>query len=234
MSKPVIVFDLDGTLADTARDLVAVLNRVIEPHGLEPVGHENIGHVAGQGARAMIERAFTLQGRALETTDGDTLFDLFLTDYGETLADNTVLYPGTLDCMDAFEQEGWLLAICTNKMEAMARRLLEALGVSHRFAAICGGDSFAFRKPDPRHLLETIASAGGDARRSIMVGDSINDIAAAQAAGIVSVAVSFGYSDRPVEELAADLVIHSFDELRPAAVQPMLDRRTAPTPERSR
>lgn len=234
VSKPTIVFDLDGTLADTARDLVAVLNRVIEPHGLLPVERANIGHVAGQGAKAMIERAFVLQDRSIDVETHNHLFDLFLADYGETLADHTVLYPGALDCMEEFARDGWLLTVCTNKMESMARKLLEVLEVSDRFAAISGGDTFEFRKPDPRHIEKTIEAAGGDPGHSVMIGDSINDIAAAHAAGVVSVAVSFGYADRPVEELAADMVIHSFDELRPAALHAMLDRRQFPIPERSR
>jgi phosphoglycolate phosphatase len=121
-----------------------------------------------------------------------------------------------VEALDALEGRGYRLAVCTNKVEAHSRLLLEALGVAGRFAAICGRDTFASFKPDPRHLTLTIAQAGGDPARAVMVGDSRTDIATAKAAGIPVVAVTFGYTDTPVEELEPDIVIDHYDRLADA------------------
>lgn len=222
MSNPVIILDLDGTLADTARDLISVLNRTVATHGLKPVQMGDIGHLVGQGARAMIARAFDLRKTPLGEADLDLLLEHFIADYSTNIADNTVLFEGASDCLAAFEAEGWRLSICTNKMEALAVKLIGELGLIERFSAILGGDSVPYKKPDPRHLAATVERAGAAMNRAIMVGDTINDIAAAHAAGMPSVAVTFGYSDVPAAELGADLVIEHFDALRPAVAERLL------------
>jgi len=216
-TPPVLVLDLDGTLADTNRDLIPVLNRVTAAEGVPPIAMADVGHVVGHGARAMIERAYAHHRRPLVAGTLDRLFDAFIADYSVNLAANTVLFDGVEPSLDLFASQGWLLAVCTNKQEDLARRLLDELGLGNRFAAITGGNTFAWRKPDPRHLTETVSRAGGDPRNAVMVGDSITDIRTAQAAGIPVVAVDFGYSEVPVGQLGPDRVISHYDELFDAA-----------------
>lgn len=212
-THPLLVLDLDGTLADTSRDLLPVLNRVTAKVGLPAIAMKDVGQVVGHGAKAMISRAFAFHGREADAGLIDTLFDDFLVDYEANIAAHTVLYDGVTQALDRFAANGWKLAICTNKLEHLARMLVEELGQSYRFAAITGGDTFDFRKPDPRHLIETVAMAGGSPAKAVMVGDSVTDIKTAQAAEIPVIAVDFGYSDIPVRDLAPDRVISHFDEL---------------------
>ncbi|MCG6858142.1 MAG: HAD-IA family hydrolase [Salaquimonas sp.] len=212
-SPPLLVLDLDGTLADTSRDLLPVLNRVTAKVGLPPIGMENVGQVVGHGAKAMIARAFAFHDQQADDGLVDRLFDDFLVDYEANIAVNTVLYEGAAQALDRFAENGWRLAVCTNKLEHLARQLLDALGQSGRFAAITGGDTFDYRKPDPRHLTRTVALAGGAPGKTIMVGDSITDITTARSAQIPVIAVEFGYSDIPADELGADRVIARFAEL---------------------
>ena len=212
-TRPTLVLDLDGTLADTNRDLVPVLNRVIGAEGLQPVAFADIGHIVGLGAKKMIERAYEFRGVPLGNAKLDQLFDAFLSDYEQNMAVNTVLYDGVEGALERFANAGWQLAICTNKQEAMARKLVAELGVADYFAAITGGNTFPVRKPDPRHLTGTVQQAGGNPARTVMVGDSITDISAARAASIPVVAVDFGYSDKPIREYSPDHVISHYDEL---------------------
>lgn len=211
--RPTIVFDLDGTLADSARDLIKTLNVILESQGVEPVPIEKARDLLGAGARPLIERGFALYGKILPENLLEELYHDFLDHYHDHLADETVLFPGVLAALDRLEADGWRMAICTNKLERHSRTLLDALGVSHRFAAICGKDTFSVFKPDPGHLTQTIALAGGQTDSAIMVGDSRTDIDTAKAAGIPVVAVSFGYTNVPVQELEPTVVIDHFDEL---------------------
>ena len=220
---PLLVLDLDGTLADTNRDLIPVLNRVTQTVGLPPIEMRDVGHVVGHGARAMIEKAFAFHGQPLDTASLDRLFDIFLEDYSANIARNTVLFDGVCQSLDRFAGDGWRLAVCTNKQESLAVKLIAELGQLRRFSAITGGDTFAFRKPDPRHLTETVTMAGGQPERTVMVGDSVTDIRTAQGAAIPVVAVDFGYSDVPVSELGPDRIISHYDELWEAA-SALLDR----------
>ncbi len=213
---PIAVFDLDGTLADTAPDLIGTLNVVLAREGLPPVPLAAARDMIGAGARALIERGFEAAGRELTPARSDELFRFFLAHYGRHLCDASTLFPNTVAALDRLEADGVRLAVCTNKVEVHARRLLEAFGIANRFAAICGRDTFPYSKPDPRHLTLTIAEAGGDPARAVMVGDSRTDVATARAAGIPVVAVTFGYTDIPVSELGPDVVIGDFAELVPA------------------
>ncbi|HEY8566439.1 MAG TPA: phosphoglycolate phosphatase [Beijerinckiaceae bacterium] len=210
---PTVVFDLDGTLADTAPDLVATLNAILAREGLPGVAAGEAHDMIGAGAKALIQRGFALAGQELAPARLDALYDAFLAHYAEHLCEETALYPGVAAALDHLAAAGCLLAVCTNKVEAHAVSLIEALGLRDRFAAICGRDTFPMCKPDPRHILLTVERAGGDPHHAVMVGDSRSDIAAAQAAGLPVVAVPFGYSDVPVETLGPDVVIHHFDEL---------------------
>ncbi|AWB23186.1 phosphoglycolate phosphatase [Methylobacterium currus] len=210
---PIVVFDLDGTLAETAGDLIGTLNVILEREELPPVAVSQARELIGAGARALIQRGFAAGGRELMPDRLDALFRVFLAHYGENLCNVSHLFPGVVDSLDRLEEAGYRLAVCTNKPEDHSVRLLELLGVKARFAAICGRDTFPYFKPDPRHLTETIAQAGGDPARAVMVGDSRTDVATAKAAGIPVVAVPFGYTDVPVEELEPDVVIQHFDAL---------------------
>ena len=213
---PIVVFDLDGTLADTAPDLIATLNFIMEREGLPPVSLDEAREMIGAGARALLERGFEAARVELTPARSAELHRDFLAHYSEHLCVRSRLFPGVSEALDALAERGFALAVCTNKMADMSVRLLEALGIGSRFAAICGRDSFPWFKPDPRHLTLTIAEAGGDPARAIMVGDSGTDIATAKAAGIPVVAVPFGYTDRPVAELDPDIVVDSFADLAAA------------------
>lgn len=219
--RPIVVFDLDGTLADTAPDLIAVLNMIMDREGLPHVPAESAREMIGAGSRALIERGFEAAGREMTPAHSDALFRLFLALYAEHLCVHSALFPQVTEALDALAASGHLLAVCTNKVELHSKMLLEKLGVADRFAAICGRDTFAWSKPDPRHLTLTIEAAGGDPARAVMVGDSRTDIDTAKAAGIPVVAVTFGYTDRPVGELGPDRVIEHFAQL-PEAVDALV------------
>jgi phosphoglycolate phosphatase len=216
MTAPIIVYDLDGTLADTAGDLMGALNAVLAQEGLAPLPVENAGSMLGAGGRALIERGFAAAGRQLAPLKLEALFGDFLAHYNAHIADQTRLYPGVETALRAFARAGWVQAICTNKMEGSAKLLMEKLGVANRFAFICGQDTFGVGKPDPKPLLSTIAAAGGVSGRAIAVGDSATDIKTARAAGVPVIAVDFGYTAVPVAELGPDRVISHFGELAAA------------------
>ena len=216
MTAPTIVYDLDGTLADTAGDLMGALNAVLTHEGLAPLPIENARSMLGAGGRALIERGFAASGRELAPSKLETLFGDFLAHYNSHICERTRLYPGVDAALIAFARAGWRQAVCTNKMEGSAKLLVEKLGVANRFAFICGQDTFGVGKPDPKPLLGTIAAAGGMRDRAIMIGDSATDIKTARAAGLPVIAVDFGYTDIPVSELGPDRVISHFDELEAA------------------
>ena len=212
-TAPTMVFDLDGTLVDSIRDLVPALNRTIAREGLPPVAIEHIHPIVSHGSRGMIKEAFRLHNAPLSDDLNDQLFIHFMRSYEEYIADHTVFFDGCIEALTTLADDGWKLAVCTNKYGKLGRKLLDELGELHRFSTITGGDTFDFRKPDPRHLLETIKLANGDPRNAIMVGDSISDIDAAKNAGIPVIAVDFGYTDIPVEKLNPDAVISHFNQL---------------------
>jgi phosphoglycolate phosphatase len=216
MIAPTIVYDLDGTLADTAGDLMAALNAVLGMEGLAPLPVENARPMIGAGARVLIERGFAASGQTLDPQKLEVLFGDFLAHYNAHIADFTRLYPGVESALAAFARMGWRQAVCTNKVEGSAKLLMKKLGVAERFAFICGQDTFGAAKPDPKPLLMTIAACGGASQRAIMVGDSATDIKTARAAGLPVIAVDFGYTDAPVAELGPDRVISHFDQLAEA------------------
>jgi phosphoglycolate phosphatase len=205
----VVAFDLDGTLADTAPDLAAALNHTLGALGRPGVDPDSVRHLVGHGARALLRRAL---GDEELVEQG---LPLYLDFYAANICVGTRCYPALEPAMDELAARGVKLAICTNKPERLTHLLVDALGWSGRFAAIVGADTLPVRKPDPLPLLEAIARAGGDGAAAF-VGDSITDAETARAAGVPFVAVSFGFSDRPVEALGADAVIDDYSELVPA------------------
>jgi phosphoglycolate phosphatase len=216
MAVLTVVFDLDGTLVDTAPDLIETLNVVFTRDGLPPLDYAAARDMIGGGARRMIESALKLQGRGLTEGVVDRLFADFIVHYGAHIADRSQPFPGLDAALDRLASRGCQFAVCTNKLESLSRLLLEALGLSRRFAAICGQDTFGMQKPDPEILRRTIRATGGALQRAVMVGDSGTDIATARAAGVPVVAVDFGYSETPVRELGPDRVISHFDQLADA------------------
>lgn len=218
MLAPTIVFDLDGTLVDTAPDLIDTLNVVFAREGLKPVPFETSRSLIGGGVKVMIERGLAAEGRPFKPDEIERLFADFIEYYAAHIADRSQPFPGIAGALDALAKHDCRFAVCTNKLERLSRLLLDALGLSGRFAAICGQDTFGVQKPDPAILRNTIAAAGGRLDRAIMVGDSLTDVRTARAAGIPIVAVNFGYSDRPVAEFGPDRIIGHFDDL-PAAIR---------------
>jgi phosphoglycolate phosphatase len=227
MTEPLVIFDLDGTLIDTAPDLIASLNHVMDLSGHAHVAFEDITWLVGQGALAMIERAWSLHGHPASPEQLATAFEAFLVHYADTMPGKSQPYPGLIAALDRLEAAGMRLAVCTNKTERLALRLLDSLGLTSRFAAITGGDTFAVKKPHGDHILGTIERAGGTAANSVMIGDSINDILAAQNAGVPAIGVPFGYSDKPVETFNPVAVISHFDELQAALIRQLIE---APAP----
>jgi phosphoglycolate phosphatase len=209
----VIVFDLDGTLVDTAPDLMNTLNTVLGEEGLPPLAYEMAPSLVGRGARMMLERGFAADGRPLDEPDASRLFDRFIDHYLEHIADQSRPFEGVLQALDRLEAEGAVLAVCTNKRTDLSLAVLDALDLTWRFKAVVGPDMAPRPKPDASHLLTTIALAGGDPSRAVMVGDSINDALAARNAKVPLVLVSFGYTDVPARDMDPDALIDRFDEL---------------------
>lgn len=210
-----IVFDLDGTLVDTGPDLTAALNHVLGLFGRPAVPEHSVKEMVGHGARKLLERGLAATGEMTPQLI-DAGFQPFLDYYAANICVRSAPYPGVERAMDALAAAGRRLAVCTNKPQGLTEQLLTALGWSARFAAVVGADAVPERKPHPDHLLTTIARAGGDRATTAYVGDSITDVLTAKAAQVPVIAVSFGFPDRPVESLGADLVIDHYDELIPA------------------
>jgi phosphoglycolate phosphatase len=211
-----IVFDLDGTLVDTAPDLVAAANHVLGHVGLPPVDAQTLRPYIGHGARVMIERATAVA--KLSEAEHERLLERFLDYYSANIAVGSRPFEGAVDALERFKAAGAKLAVCTNKREGMSRLLLDTLDLSRFFSAIAGRDTLANSKPHPGHLLGTIDLAGGDPARAVMIGDSNVDIATAKAANVPVIAVSFGYTDTPIAEFEPDAVIDHYRELEPAIV----------------
>ena len=216
-SHRTIVFDLDGTLIDTAPDLIDSLNALLGRERLAEIPYDEARSMIGGGVRPLLERALAYDKRTFTPAHVDALFRDYVAHYAEHIADRSRPFPGLLAALDALDRRGDRLAVCTNKLEWLSRRLLDALGLTARFATICGQDTYGVMKPDPEVLRRTIAAAGGTLAGAVMVGDSVTDIAVAKAAGVPVVAVDFGYTDVPVSELGPDRVISHFDAL-PAAI----------------
>jgi phosphoglycolate phosphatase len=222
MPGPLIVFDLDGTLIDTAPDLIDTLNVILDREGVAPVPYDIARTLIGHGARHMIEGGLALAGRPNgDPNHIERMFTDFIAHYADHVADRSQPFPGVLPALDALAARGYAFAVCTNKLEWLSVRLLTALGLAERFAAICGQDTFGVQKPHPDALLGTIRRAGGDRTRAVMVGDSQTDIATARAALVPVVAVDFGYTEVPVTALNPDRIISFYNAL-PGVVEALL------------
>jgi phosphoglycolate phosphatase len=208
-----LAFDLDGTLIDTAPDLIGATNHVISALDLEPIPESVLRPRISYGSRHLIATGLKLRGVAKSEAELDGLLEKMLAHYAENIAVASRPFDDMVSTLEAFHREGARLVVCTNKREHLSRRLLGALGLDRLFLTVAGVDTFPVCKPDPGHLTGVIAHVGGDPRRAVMVGDSDVDIETAKAAGIPVVGVTFGYSVQPVGTLGADAVIDHYREL---------------------
>jgi len=216
-----IVFDLDGTLIDTAPDLVSTLNCIFTRQGLPALPYDTARMLIGGGARATIEKALAKEGRSCTAAELNDLFTDFIAHYAAHIADRSRPFPQLLEILDRLADGGYRLAVCTNKLEWLSLRLLRTLNLAQHFAAICGQDTFGVQKPNPEVFRLTVQRAGGSPAKAIMVGDSKTDIDTARHAKVPVIAVDFGYSDVPVARMQPDRIISSFAEL-PAAIRALV------------
>jgi phosphoglycolate phosphatase len=212
-----IVFDLDGTLIDTAPDLVDTLNLILKREGLPSMPFEAARRLIGGGSRGMLERALI--------EEMDRLYAAYIEHYAAHIADRSRPFPLVEATLDRLAAAGHRLAVCTNKLEWLARRLLTMLKLSDRFAVICGQDTFGMQKPDPEVLRRTIRQAGGELEAAIMIGDSGTDVRTARAAQVPVIAVDFGYTEVPIATLRPNRIISSYGEL-PGAIDAVMVART--------
>lgn len=213
MPRRFILCDLDGTLVDSAGDLAAALNRLLVEEGRRPLADAEIRRLIGDGTRVLVARGFAATGAAPEPPLLEALLARFMADYSCHAIDTTRPYPGVVETLARLRDADSVLGICTNKPEAPARRMLDALGLSHFFAGISAGDSYATRKPDPGHVRDALARIGADPARTAMVGDSEHDVHAARAAGLATIAVTYGYAREPYATMGATRLIDRFSEL---------------------
>lgn len=209
----VIAFDLDGTLVDTAPDLIGTLNVLLAEEGVRPFPLDQARPFIGKGARWLIERGFAEAGAPLAPERLPGLFDRFIARYLDHIADESRPYPGCVEALDRLKAAGAKLCVCTNKLTGLSASLLGTLGIADRFEVIVGADAAPAIKPDPRHLAAAVDAVGGEMKRTILVGDAATDAGAARAAGAGLILVSFGYTETPAAELAPDILIDHFDEL---------------------
>lgn len=223
-----VIFDLDGTLVDSAPDLTGALNAALATLDLAPISDEQVRHMVGHGARKLIERGLEAHARPMTAAGIDRLMEAFLSYYADHVADRSAPFPGVVTTLRWLKARGVKLGVCTNKPESLARQLLKALDLDQFFPtrAILGGDSLTVKKPDGRHIIATVEALDGNLDRCVMVGDSAPDRNAAADAGIPVVLVSFGYTPIAAAALEPEAVIDHFNEL-PAALTRVLDRHRA-------
>ncbi len=213
-----VAFDLDGTLVETAPDLIGSLNAVLAERGLAPVPTAAARHLVGRGAKALIQRGFADSGETLSDDEAEVLMARFIDVYRERIADESFAFPGVAQALDRLAAAGARLCVCTNKPTGLSNLLLNALGLADRFSGVTGADSVPFKKPDGRHLIAAVEAAGGNPAHCVMVGDSMPDVAAARAAGAPVIVVPFGYTETPAAELGGDRLVEHFDALFDAVI----------------
>lgn len=216
MAPLTLVFDLDGTLVDTAPDLIAAANHVLAAERLGPADTMLLRAAISFGARHIIEAGLAHHGERRSAPQLDRMLADFLAFYEQNIAVASRPFPGVVEVLESARRSGLKLAVCTNKAEALSVQLLDALNLSRLFGAIAGRDTFAVCKPHADHVRGAVRSAGGDPARAVMVGDSDTDVKAARAAGIPVIGVSFGYTDIHISRLGADAVIDHYSEFSTA------------------
>ncbi len=211
-----LAFDLDGTLVETHVDLVGTLNRMLVQHGLPEVPLEGAAELIGGGARALLQHGFERAGAPVEEARSPELFDAFIADYIDHIADHSAPFEGVVETLETLAERGATLVVVTNKRSDLSELLLGKIGLARHFAAIVGPDRVSQRKPSACHLNEAILSVGGDRTRAVMIGDAAPDIDCARDAGIPSIGVSFGYTPVPIEDLEPDVIVDAFEDIEEA------------------
>lgn len=211
-----IAFDLDGTLVESHVDLVGTLNRMLVARGLPAAPMDSAASLIGGGARAMLQHGFERAGATWEEAQAPALFEVFLADYVQHLADHSRPYPGVVETLERLAARGAILCVATNKRTDLSVLLLEKLDLARHFAAIVGPDKVSARKPSGAHLIEAVRMAGGDPTKAIMVGDAPPDVGAAKDAGLPCIVVTYGYTPIPAKDLVGDGLIDAFAQLETA------------------
>jgi len=207
-----IIFDLDGTLVDSAADLTAALNHVLKASGRAEMSLSHVRHLVGDGARALIIKGFSETGALPDAAEIDIILAEYLTYYAENISAKSIIFPGAIQVIEKLAEKNIPLGLCTNKVIHLADKLMTEIGLADYFTTIIGGDSFDYQKPDPRHITGTLDKMNSVRPQAIMVGDTANDIIAAQKAGLPVIAVSFGYSKIPISAFNPDIIIDHYDE----------------------
>jgi len=208
-----VIYDLDGTLIDSAKDMQVAVSNVLADHRLPPVTEDDVRIFMGQGSKVTMAKAFAKYGKSLDEASLSAVTREFVRYYEADPVSHTIAFDGVNDVVNRFDRLGLKQGVCTNKFERPSRMILEHLKLMPPIADLAGADTFPVRKPDPRHILMLVERMGRSPDRAVMVGDSIHDVEAAHAAGLPAVLVSWGYTDRPASELGAEAVIQRFDAL---------------------
>lgn len=222
-----IGFDLDGTLAETHEDLVGTLNRMLVKEGLPPAPMESARELIGGGARALLVHGFELAGAPVGRAQDQDLFDAFIADYVEHIADHSRAFEGVVETLETLTERGAILLVVTNKRSELSERLLGKLDLTRHFAAIVGPDRVSARKPSGAHLIEAVKSVGGDPGRAIMVGDAAPDVGCARDAGCPVIGVTFGYTPTPMDDLEPDVIVDAFEDIEEAIDMLVVDHYVA-------
>ena len=210
--KGIIVFDLDGTLINSAPDLCNALNQTLEEINIPKISIDEVKEFLGDGALELIKKGISKYD-SINNYNTENLRKRFLEFYDKCLLNETKFYPNAIQSINKIRKNNYSTAICTNKPVGLAKRIINGLNASSLFDIITGGDSYNYRKPDPRHLIKTIESTGNKLDKAIMIGDSLNDIKCAKKANIKNIVVNFGYSKISVEKLNADLIMRNYSDL---------------------
>ena len=212
MPDRAVIFDLDGTLVDTAPDLMHATNHVLESLGRRAISMAEVRAFVGHGARALVTRGLAATGGLPENYDVEPDYRRFVDYYSRNIAEGSQPFPGLIPLLDRLKSEGYGLGVCTNKLEGLSVQLLDALHLSSYCGSVVGPDTLGVAKPDPKPFFEAVSRLRLDSPRAIMVGDSETDILTARNAGVPVLAVPFGYTPRPVSEFGPDRMIRHFDD----------------------
>lgn len=210
-TTPALIFDLDGTLVDTAPDLLGATNAVLAARSLAPIDGSTLRHMVGFGARSLIGQAMEASGKPVTDEEMAPLLDIFLEHYRSHIADFSQIFPGVERTLDTLKTDGARLAVLTNKPQELTDLLLPRLKLDNYFSAIYGAGRKPYTKPDPRIFHDVVADAGGGP--AVMIGDSVTDLNTARAAGVPAILLTYGYTPVPAGELGADIVLDDFSEL---------------------
>jgi phosphoglycolate phosphatase len=219
MSVEALIFDLDGTLVDTAPDLMGATNHALSLIGRRPITMTEVRHMVGHGARSLIERGVAATGEAVDKSTIDTLHSALLEYYADHIAEDSMIFDGLMSVLHKARDAGLKLGVCTNKVEGLSNKLLTELKMADYFGAVVGGDTLPIMKPDPAPYREVARRLKVDASRTIMFGDSETDIRTAQNTGVPVIAVTFGYTALPVETFDPTHVINHYDEAWPIVLK---------------